>query len=307
MTRFIQRSIFLLAATVGFVIAAYGQGKGEYYKEAVDNARAGKYELAIKQLTNVLKSDPDHYEAYYNRGFCEAQLHDYATAIKDFNSCLAISPDFPSALYYRGFCFSKLEQYNLAVADYMHALKFQSNSELYGGLAFALLQLKEYEKSLKYYNLAIEVNNGDDRYFFDRATCEYFLNKLQPAAEDIEHYLSLKPSSPDAIELAFRIYFQSQKMAEADKMAKNLVQYKGRAALGYYFEGMVAFDQSQFDQAITAFSAAIKADGKYAEAYFSRGMCYRYLKQKDKACADMNKALSLGFTAQQKAVEAYCK
>lgn len=302
-----QRQTLLIIFFLTFISHVFGQGREEYYKGAVENARAGKYRLAIQQFTNVLKNDPDNFEAYYNKGYCEAQLHDYATAIIDLNACLNISPDFGSALYYRAFCFSKLGQYQLAIGDYTHAIRIQSNSDLYGGLAFAYLQTKDYEKALKYYDLAIQLNNDTDRFYFDRASCEFFLNKLGPAALDIDHYLQVRPGNADATQLAFQIYFQKHDMDNAMKMAKDMQHMKGKAALGHYYEGMLYFSQKEFEKAAGAFGESIKADNKYAEAWFSRGMCYQFLNDKDKACADMNKALSLGFTQQQKAVDDYCK
>lgn len=294
---------YLLTAT-----NIFGQGKEDYYKQAVENARAGKYHLAIEQLGNVIKNDPDNYEAYYNKGFCEAQLHDYETAIKDLNASLYLSPDFGNALYYRGFCFNKLGKYQLAIADFTHGLQIQSNSDLYAGLAYAYLQTKEYEKALKNYDLAITLNKDTvEKYYFDKATCELFLNRLSPASLDIDHYLEQKPKSAEGNELAFQIYYQKQDLDKARAAALRLQKIKGKVALGHYYEGMVAFAKKQFDKAILDFGAAIKANDKYAEAYFSRGMCYRYLKDKEKACADMNKALSLGFTQQQEAVNSYCR
>lgn len=304
--RLLTIRLFFFCLMISFQYAG-AQGNGHYYEQAVANANVGKYELAIKQLANVIKGDPNNYEAMYNKGYCEAQLQDYTAAIKDFNACLELSPEFPNALYYRGFCYSKLGQYQVALNDYVHAMKYQSNSDLYGSMAFAYLQLKDYENSLKYYDLAMQLKNDNNSYYLDRATCEYFLNKLPRAAQDIDHYLGLKPASPDATELAFRIHYQMHDYAHAEEIAKKLQQYKRKAALGHYFEGMINFDKKDFQKAANNFSLAIKANSKYAEAYFSRGMCYRFLNDKTKACADLNKALALGFTAQQRAVDAYCK
>ena len=57
--------------------------------------------------------------------------------------------------------------------------------------------------------------------------------------------------------------------------------------------GIDQYWEGEYELAIGNFNAVILANAKNAEAYCYRGMCYRDLKQLDKAFPDFNKAIAL--------------
>jgi tetratricopeptide (TPR) repeat protein len=63
----------------------------------------------------------------------------------------------------------------------------------------------------------------------------------------------------------------------------------------------------EYDKAVIDFSKAIVISPKYGKAYINRGNAYYNLKDTVNACADWNKALELGVTDVQGAIDAYCK
>lgn len=65
------------------------------------------------------------------------------------------------------------------------------------------------------------------------------------------------------------------------------------AAEAPFKSGIKARDAGDFDQAVTAFTAAIKLDAKYAEAYYERGSAYFKLKAYEQALADFAKVIEL--------------
>src|SRR6185503_3146387 len=54
-----------------------------------------------------------------------------------------------------------------------------------------------------------------------------------------------------------------------------------------------AKDGKDYAAAVTAYTAAIEADGTSWKAYNNRGLCYVELNQTDKALADFDKAIEL--------------
>ncbi|MGJ3238086.1 MAG: tetratricopeptide repeat protein [Anaerolineae bacterium] len=60
----------------------------------------------------------------------------------------------------------------------------------------------------------------------------------------------------------------------------------------YFNEGMIAFENDEYEQAITYFTKALRLSlGDLAETYLYRGICYAYLEAYDKALDDFNNAL----------------
>ncbi|HTX89445.1 MAG TPA: tetratricopeptide repeat protein, partial [Bacteroidales bacterium] len=60
------------------------------------------YENVIRDLTTVIRLDPDFSFAFYNRGFIYAQMGEYRLALEDFSSAISLRPEFPEAFYNRG-------------------------------------------------------------------------------------------------------------------------------------------------------------------------------------------------------------
>ena len=63
---------------------------------------------------------------------------------------------------------------------------------------------------------------------------------------------------------------------------------------GYYHRGALFLAVGQFERAILDFSAAIKIDPEYTEAYSNRGMMYTLVDKDDEAQQDFDRAAQLG-------------
>jgi tetratricopeptide (TPR) repeat protein len=68
---------------------------------------------------------------------------------------------------------------------------------------------------------------------------------------------------------------------------------RSNTAIRAFNEGVKAFNNQEFNQAIPRFDEAIAADPEFAEAYFARGACRHYLKSLDGAMMDLGDAIRL--------------
>lgn len=78
-------------------------------------------------------------------------------------------------------------------------------------------------------------------------------------------------------------------------LGASLIGFQDKSAVQYYNDGAAAFSANKFDEAITAFTNAIKkrTGAPYADAYYGRGVCYNRKREYAKAVADFNEALKV--------------
>src|SRR5690348_14414348 len=65
------------------------------------------------------------------------------------------------------------------------------------------------------------------------------------------------------------------------------------AAKEVYTKAGTLFEENKFDEAIEAYSQAIKADPNYASAYFNRALAYAIVNKYDQATLDARQVMKL--------------
>ncbi len=117
----------------------------------------------------------------------------------------------------------------------------------------------KYEKSLRYYNRAIERHSNSYDLIFSRA-CVYDKLKLhEKALEDYTRAIEIKP-------------------------------HDGK---GYLLRGGEYFALKRYKEAIADYSTGIELVPDYIYTYYMRGLIYKILKENRKAISDMNKFIKL--------------
>jgi len=59
------------------------------------------YESAIKNLTEVIRVDPEILQAYYSRGHAHTKMGNHHLAIDDYTQAIRIDPEYATAYYTR--------------------------------------------------------------------------------------------------------------------------------------------------------------------------------------------------------------
>ena len=106
-----------------------------------------------KILIIAPKSDIQTTAIYLNQiGICYDKLQKYETAIIYFKKILVIKNDIPDVYNNIYTCHFNLKQYKLAEINLLISLKLTGNEKTIEYLAFLYGCLKEYDKSIFYYN-----------------------------------------------------------------------------------------------------------------------------------------------------------
>jgi tetratricopeptide (TPR) repeat protein len=126
-------------------------------------------------------------------------------------------------------------------------------------LGFVYSEMGQPEKSLPYFDKAIEMISDEPVYYYNRGLAYYRMKLHAKAIEDYSKAISMSPN---------------------DKLA-------------YYNRALAYEDQRKFELAITDYNKDLLINGDRAKVYNNRGLCYMKLGKLDKALEDVNKALEL--------------
>lgn len=139
---------------------SYSQFKEVFYLRGLINFVEGKYSKSIAEFNTILKDNPKHLKATYNRALAKALLEDHWSAINDLSTCIEMAPNFAMAYYSRAYWYEYLGKNKLAVEDYERCITIDTTYfDAYLGLATVYVNLKEQEKACETINKAINAGS----------------------------------------------------------------------------------------------------------------------------------------------------
>lgn len=139
-----QFRIFQIVAVVVMVIGAlYGifvglpgnllnqQGpENQHFNKGYELYKAGRYDEAVVELTNTIKINPNHPDAYLYRGVSYVHLEQYDLAIADLSVSIGRDSKNAYAYSFRGVAYANMGQRDMAVADFNKTIQVSTDTNL---------------------------------------------------------------------------------------------------------------------------------------------------------------------------------
>ena len=301
-----------------------------------------QYKKLLAEEDTAIKKNTKDVKAFYERGRTNIDLAEYDSAIADFRMAIMIDPTYKDAYMGRGFAYLRkgeyrglgigiLNNYDKAIDDAIKVIGIDSqNSKAYALRGAVYIELKEYNKAIEDFSVAIEIDpKGADVYFyyclrgevyfknleFDKAIEDYskaiaidpkfakayadrgsiysVKGELDKAIEDYSKVISITPIDTKAYSDRGYTYYKKGEYDEAIKDCLVVIAIGPQRASAYDSCGFVYYHMGKFNKAIEYYSKAISINPKYASTYNSRGLAYRAKGEYDKALYDWNMALKL--------------
>ncbi len=155
--------------------------------------------MRVKEITQVLKQNPQNAQAYADRAAAKLELGDAFGAIKDFNAAVAIAPENVNFLQARGNAFIMVEAFKEALNDFNVALLNNQSVELIYDRAVAKFHLEDYEGALSDLDQVVAAAPTHDKALYNRAVVKMDMKQTEGAIADLNVFLQQNPNHEQAL------------------------------------------------------------------------------------------------------------
>ena len=166
-----------------------------------------------------------------------------------------------------------------AVNAFSIALEKDENNPFYhNSIAFALVQLEQYDEAIEHYQRAININPDP---YWTSIVCQalgsvYFEIKKNPEAAVVLYQTAsvLNPESEESQIAIGDTYFSIDDYDNAIKAYCDAIKINPENAKSYCKCGMALWEKDYTEEAIVAYNKAIALNPEYAIAYNNLGVIY---------------------------------
>ena len=152
----------------------------------------------------AIDKDPTNPQYNYNLGLSYYQLADYKNAIKFYTLSLNFDNEYVIAYSNKGAAEHKAGLIEDALSSYLSAYELdKENIDTIFNIALILYDLKSYEESLLYFDLAINLNSNNDSYFsllfFNKANTLRSIGRISDSIIYYKYAIAINSNYPEAL------------------------------------------------------------------------------------------------------------
>jgi tetratricopeptide (TPR) repeat protein len=141
---------------------------------------------AAAQFTKAIDISPELADAYVGRGRARTAAGQSEAAVADFAKAIALDPTLELAYTSRGMLWRSRGDLPKAVADFTQSLHIHPTADAYYQRGLIYQTLRQAQRAVDDYNLAIERNPGAPHAYLARAEAKQDLGDLAGAQKDRE-------------------------------------------------------------------------------------------------------------------------
>ncbi len=174
----------------------------DFYNKAVELSKKGNYKGAIGQLQLSVSEYPDFMLAFNEMGVQYLRLNELEKADEAFQSALKIKPDAFAPLMNRGIVLVQMKRFEDAESVLRNAVKMKESAIGHYFLGLALANLGRFDEAEKELVSAVKLG-GDEMKEAHRYLAIIYNTRgdKKRATDELETYLRLVPTAPDAEQL----------------------------------------------------------------------------------------------------------
>lgn len=225
----------------------------------------GHYERAVDQFDKLAEADPKNAEYLYERGLTYFLWKNYPTSKQNFLDAYAKDPKLSKAYFYAGRVDFEEKRYPQAMKVFRSVLDESPQvGEFRFYLAYALEKNGNLPQALEEYK---QVDRYDPEYgqrnpelYYRRGKIFFLQGNYRLAKMDLTRALKFDPKHDGAL------------LTLAD----------------------TTFEERDYRLAIKLYERALALDDERSLPHYKLGLAYKYLRERDKAIREVEKALSLG-------------
>lgn len=233
--------------------------------------RASVWKNSISLYSDIIKKYPHSFVALNSLGAEYMLNKNYDMSLRYLNAAINENTEYYKGYYNRGLLYAQTDRIKNAIRDFDKAIALKQYLKAYVARANAYYLLKDFSKAINDAESALKQDPNNSKANYVLANCYDDLNQLD---KSLIYYNKVIASS-----------------------AENPLYFMRRA--------IVYGKMQQYQKCLQDLDSCTNIDSNYAEAYYWKGVVKVNMKQNP--CADLKRAVDLGFNAAQQPLSAYCR
>jgi Flp pilus assembly protein TadD len=185
------------------------------FKRGLAALYRGSCDRAIAEFTEVIRLDPNSFEARFCRGMSYALAGRSREALADYTAAIQLQPNRPDAYLDRARVYLDLGEKSLALSDYTEAIRLRPDAKAYLARGCLHHEMGSYDQALADCDRALRLRPGDSLAFSLRGLTRYHSGDNAGAIADFTQVLRLDPKDAGAYRARGDAYARLGKSAEA--------------------------------------------------------------------------------------------
>ncbi|WP_371819551.1 tetratricopeptide repeat protein [Polynucleobacter sp. JS-JIR-5-A7] len=255
---------------------------------------SGSFMEAKSIFEEVLKNQPNHFDALQLLGALMTQLQEYPQAIELLSAAIKINPNYPNPYSSLGTALRGLKRFDEALTSYDQAINIKPDYlEAHYNRANTLVDLGRLDEALFNYDQAILIEPAFADCHHNRANVFKELGRLDEALAGYDQTILIKQDHSDAH------FNRANTLVNLDRLDEALTSYcqailiKPDNVSAYNNFANILQKLGYLNEAIANFDKALSIKPDLLEAHYNRGNTLQALKRSEEALASYNQALSI--------------
>ena len=254
---------------------------GVYERMARIAIKKSRYDIAFDCLNNVvILSEKDPLKVVDAIEFVEKYQSDKVDKLIDYYTILVNKfPEMSKCYYELGHLYLRKEEKINALSAFKLALKYDENNAYYqNSLAYAYVQLEQYDSAIEMYKKALEKNPNDEWSAVVAQALAAIYHQIKGNSEAalsmLENALILAKDKSQIYEAMADIYYDKEDLDKAVEYYTLALDIDSENPKIYSRLAMTYWEQDYVEKAIVYYSKALELDASYDIAYNNLGVVF---------------------------------
>ena len=218
-----------------------------------------QYEEAKLTYSEILQTEPNHFDAVQLLGTIAVQVGDYKKAVDLLLRAIGINAKYAPCHNNLGLALQATMKFEEALASYDRAIALNASYiDAYSNKGNVLQSLKRLEEALASYDKAIAIQPNYAEAYFNRGIALQALKRTEEAVASYDRAIAIKPDYADAHRNRGNALKELLRLEEALESYNQLIAYKPEQADGYSNRGIAFQELKRYKEALESYGQAYK-------------------------------------------------
>lgn len=251
-----------------------------------------KFEEAEAQFEKALEKDPNYVNAICCRADCWCEKGKLDEAGKEYQRACKLDPKSPLPYLGNGTLYMLRKEYQKALAEFEKAIKIEARFSYIAARGGAYLMLEDYPKALADLDKALKTEPSHVPALTNRGSCFTHQQEYAKAEKDFARADQIDPDSPVILKNRAINFDCWGKFKESLELYDKLMELKPTSE-AMVERGQIRMKAGDPKAALEDFDACLKEDGRNPMYHYMRGQALKLSGEYDDAIAAYSQALKL--------------